>query len=80
MSATHHDFVHEFPEYKMQVHELKLSNMHFAKLFNAYQECNNSLHRIELEIETPSDAVVEELKKKRLHLKDEMLGMIKQAA
>lgn len=80
MSESYYDFVQEFPEYKARVHELKMSDQHFAKLFLAYQECNDSLHRMVQEIETPSDAVIEEFKKHRLHLKDEMLAMIKRVA
>ncbi len=75
-----HDFLQEFPEYKDAVHRLKGSDQHFVKLFEAYQECNGQLHRIEQEIETPSDAFVEELKKKRLNLKDQMLAVLRKAA
>lgn len=80
MSNMHHDFLQEYPEYKNTVHALKGKDQHFVKLFDAYQDCNAQLHRIEQEIETPSDAFVEELKKKRLHLKDEMLEIIRKAA
>jgi len=80
MSSTPHDFLHEFPEFKERVHALKLGDQHFTKLYGAYQECNNALHRIEQEIETPSDAHVEDLKKQRLHLKDQLLAIIRKAA
>lgn len=76
---TQHDFLHEYPDYKDRVHALKMSDQHFAKLYTAYQECSNALHRIEQEIETPSDAHVEDLKKQRLHLKDELLAMLRKA-
>jgi len=80
MSSTPHDFVQEFPEYKEQVHQLKMQDQHFSRLFQDYQDCNNTLHRIEQEIETPSDAHVETLKKQRLHLKDQLLAALKKAA
>lgn len=80
MSNTSHDFLHEFPEFKERVHALKLSDQHFVKLYTAYQDCSNALHRIEQEIETPSDAHVEDLKKQRLHLKDQLLTIIRKAA
>ena len=30
-----HDLIHEFPEFKDKIHQLKTSNAHFAKLFDA---------------------------------------------
>jgi len=28
-----HDLVHEFPQFRDKIHQLKMSNAHFAKLF-----------------------------------------------
>jgi len=79
MFGEHHDLVHELPEFRDQIHELKTANSHFAKLFDEYHEVDHEIRRIEQEIETPSDEYTEGLKKKRLQLKDELLGMLKQA-
>ncbi|MEZ5479048.1 MAG: DUF465 domain-containing protein [Thiolinea sp.] len=76
MYGEHHDLLHEFPEHKDRIHTLKMENNHFARLFEEYHELDHQLLRIQQEIETPADQVVEELKLKRLHLKDEMLKMI----
>lgn len=78
MFGEHHDLVHELPEYKDKIHEMKTSNAHFAKLFEEYDEVDHEIRRIEQEIETPSDEYTEELKKKRLHLKDELFAMLKE--
>lgn len=72
-----HDLVHELPEHREKIHELKTSNNHFAKLFDEYHEVDHEVHRIETDIETTSDDYLEEKKKLRLHLKDELLKMIK---
>ena len=77
MPLEKHDLLHELPEYKERIHELKISNNHFAKIFSEYHEIDHEIHRIEEGIETPSDDYVEELKKKRLHMKDELFAMIK---
>jgi uncharacterized protein YdcH (DUF465 family) len=77
MFGEKHDLVHELPEYKDRIHELKMSNNHFAKLFENYHEVDHEIHRIEEGNETPSDEYTEELKKKRLLLKDELLEIIK---
>lgn len=80
MLEDHHDLAHELPEYKAQIHDLKISNAHFSKLFDDYEGVNKEILRIEKEIEAASDARLEDLKKQRLALKDEMLQMLKKAA
>lgn len=72
-----HDLVHEFPEYREVIHELKTTNNHFSRLFDEYHEVDHEIHRIESDIETTSDDYLEEKKKQRLHLKDELFKMIK---
>jgi uncharacterized protein YdcH (DUF465 family) len=74
-----HDLVHELPEYRDAIHALKTNNAHFSKLFDEYHEVDHEIHRIETGVETPSDEYVEEIKKKRLQLKDELFAMIKNA-
>ncbi len=76
MTVEPHDLAHEFPEYKAQIHELKLGNAHFSKLFEAYHATNKEIHRIEVNIETTSDEYLEGLKKQRLALKDEIFGIL----
>jgi uncharacterized protein YdcH (DUF465 family) len=73
-----HDLIHELPEYREQIHELKMSNSHFARLFAQYHETDHEVHRIESGAENTSDAYVEVRKKTRLHFKDELLAMLKQ--
>ena len=77
MPIEKHDLLHELPEYKDRIHELKVSNNHFAKIFSNYHDVDHEIHRIEEGIETPADEYIEELKKKRLQMKDELFAMIK---
>ncbi len=79
MLGEKHDLIHELPEHKERIHELKTSNAHFAKLFDKYHDIDHQVKRIEEGIETPSDDFTEELKKERLHLKDELFNMIQSA-
>jgi uncharacterized protein YdcH (DUF465 family) len=74
--STEHPLIAEFPELRNKIHEMKVSDHHFAKLFTEYHEVDHELHRIEQEIETPSDTYTEELKKKRLNLKDQLYVML----
>ena len=79
MFAESHDLHHEFPEFNEKIHELKMSSVHFQRLFKEYDEIVHQLVRVEQEIETPADDVVEEMKKKRLHLKDQLFVMLRSA-
>jgi uncharacterized protein YdcH (DUF465 family) len=74
-----HDLVHELPEHRETIHQLKMSNNHFARLFDEYHEIDHEVHRIETGVENTSDEYLEERKKVRLHLKDELFRMIQQA-
>ena len=77
MLGEKHDLVHELPEYKDKIHELKMNNAHFANLFDQYHEVEHEVRRIEEGNETTSDDYLEERKKVRLHLKDELLAILK---
>lgn len=77
MDTEHHrDLAHEFPELKHRVHELKLGSAKFRSLYEEYQAVDNEVARIEQEIETPSDDYTEELKRRRVRLKDRLYGML----
>ena len=74
----HHDLIHEFPEYKEKIHDLKVSNAHFKGLFDEYHELDHEIHRIETDTEPAWDGVLNELRKKRVHLKDSLYSLLKQ--
>jgi len=79
MLGEKHDLVHEFPEHKDTIHTLKTSNAHFARLFDEYHEVEHEVRRIEEGNETTTDDYLEERKKLRLDLKDQLFDMIKKA-
>ncbi|HCH24062.1 MAG TPA: GTP-binding protein [Oceanospirillaceae bacterium] len=74
-----HDLIHELPEYRDQIHNLKASNNHFARLFDEYHEVDHEVHRIESGAENTSDDYLEERKKARLNLKDQLFSILKAA-
>ena len=71
-----HDLNHEFPELVNKIHEFKISNNHFRKLFDEYHEVNKEIHRIETGAEVSKDEVLNELRIKRVHLKDELYHIL----
>lgn len=76
MSHTPHELAEEFPEHAAKMHELKQSDAHFAKLSDAYHDVNRAIHRAETNIEPTDDFHMEEMRKERLKLKDEIYGML----
>ena len=80
MSHVPHELAAEFPEHTALLHELKLSDTHFQRVAERYHEINREIHRIEAEVEAASDFRLEDLKKQRLALLDEVSQMIAKAA
>jgi uncharacterized protein YdcH (DUF465 family) len=76
MSVEHHDLIHEFPELKERIHELKVNDTHFRNLFDEYHTLTRSIEKMEDEVTPVSTRIEEEAKKRRLHLKDELYRML----
>ncbi len=76
MFGENHDLFHEFPEYEDRIQELKTSDSRFARLYEEYHKVNDEVWRIEEGIENTDDLYLEELKKKRLHYKDELYAIL----
>lgn len=77
MIIEKHSLAVDYPEFKDRIHDLKLSDAHFAKKFDEYNELDKEIIRCEEGIETPSDDFLESLKMKRVQLKDELVGMLR---
>lgn len=76
MSHVPHELHEEFPEARERLHALKLGDAHFARIAERYHEVNRAIHRAEAEVEPTSDDTLEEMKKQRLALKDEIAGLL----
>lgn len=72
-----HDILHEFPELKEKVHELKLNNQHFRKIFDAYHELDHEIHSLEMHGLPTDDTHLSELRKQRVHLKDSIFELLR---
>jgi uncharacterized protein YdcH (DUF465 family) len=75
-----HTIIKDFPEMSAQIHETKRINSHFAGLSEKYDQLEHSIHRMESGVEAFTDEHLEELKKKRLKLKDELFSILQKAA
>lgn len=72
-----HDLHHEFTEYDTLIHELKISDNHFRRLFDEYHKVNKDIHRLESN-EVYTDAELNKLRSQRIHLKDDLYQILKQ--
>jgi len=76
MTHTPHELTDDFPEQATLIHKLREENTRFAKLSETYHEINREIHRGETDIEPMDDARLEDLKKQRLVLLDEIFGFL----
>lgn len=76
MAVEHHDLIHEFPELKERIHEMKTGDAHFRHLFDEYHTLTREIENMENEVTPASTRAEEEAKVKRLHLKDQLYRML----
>jgi uncharacterized protein len=69
-----------FPEYRELISTLKTQDVHFAKLFNRHNDIDQTIKNMESGVEPGSEGEIENLKKEKLKLKDELYLMLKKVA
>ena len=80
MSVTPHALPEAFPEHADALRRLRREHPHFAKLAECYDAVNEQIHRGETNIEPMDDFHLEDLRKERLRLLDEMAAMLRDSA
>ncbi|MHA3916787.1 YdcH family protein [Halovulum sp. GXIMD14793] len=80
MSHVPHGLAEEFPLLTQRIHDLKLTDPHFRQRSDEYHELNRAIHRAETNVAPMSDTQLNEMLKKRVHLKDELYRMLKDGA
>lgn len=76
MSHTPHELHEEFPDKVARMQDLKQSDAHFARLFDAYHDINRTIHRAETKLEPIEDLAEVDLRKQRARLKDEIRAIL----
>ena len=76
MSHTPHELAAEFPNKAEKISALRQENAHFKKLSDDYHELNRQIHRGETNVEPMDDFHLEDLKKQRLKMLDEILTFL----
>lgn len=77
MHILPHDLDHEFPEYSPLIHDLKVRDGGAAHLFDEYERLNSAIVDIEENDKPFQDFEFEEMKKRRLALKDSIYLMLR---
>lgn len=77
MTHVPHELHEEFPEKADRIHQLKVENAHFQKLFDEYHEVNRAIHRAETNVEPTDEFNEHKMRKERMALKDEIWEMIR---
>lgn len=76
MNVEHHDLVHDFPELRQRIHELKISDQHFRKLFDEYHQLTNIIENMEKDTIPVTTATEQAAKLRRVQLKDQLYQRI----
>lgn len=76
MHVEHHDLHHEFPEMADAIRVLKVGNAHFAKLFESYHRLTGRVEDLEEHDMPVADFTIEDMKKQRVKLKDELYHLL----
>jgi len=79
MSDQEHDLASEFPAAREILRQLKVEDSRYQALAAEYHVLNKEIFRLETGIEAGSDERMEDLKKQRLIILDEIAEMIAQA-
>ncbi|EGV35404.1 YdcH family protein [Neisseria weaveri] len=68
-----------FPEYRELISKLKQEDAHFARLFDEHNELDDKITGLTNNPVTSGLDEIEELKKQKLHLKDQLYVLLKKA-
>ncbi|SFP18081.1 hypothetical protein SAMN05216190_10629 [Pseudomonas borbori] len=79
MHIEHHPLVHDFPEQRAELHELRQNDPDFARLADDYEALDKRICRVEEGIELLADDALTALKQQRVELKDRVASRLKPA-
>lgn len=77
MPLLSHELEQEFPALKNEIREWRGVDGHFARLCENYRNLDEDISRIEENGEPVSDFELEDMKKRRLALKDEIYAFLR---
>ncbi len=76
MPLLSHELEQEFPDLKEAIYTLRSADTHFARLCEKYKSLDAEVSRIEEDEVPVTDFDLENMKKQRLKLKDEIYAVL----
>lgn len=76
MYGVRHHIAEEFPSYTSDITHLKTKDPQFAQLLTEYDQTDKKIYGLEMKSRPVTDAYVEDLKKRRVVLKDRIYGAL----
>lgn len=76
MQVEHHDLLSEFPEFADAIAALASGNAHFARQLASYNRLTGKVEDLEEHDMPVADFTLEDMKKQRVRLKDELYHML----
>jgi len=68
-----------FPEYRDLISSLKGHDLHFTRLFDKHNDLDRRIANMEAQIQPSTQPEIENLKKEKLLLKDQLYAILKKA-
>jgi uncharacterized protein YdcH (DUF465 family) len=68
-----------FPEYRELITRLKGHDLHFTRLFDKHNDLDQRIKNMEAQIQPSTQPEIENLKKEKLLMKDQLYGILKKA-
>jgi len=68
-----------FPEFRDLITRLKHKDRHFDRLFNKHNELDQKIINMESRIDPDEELEIEQLKKEKLRIKDELYLLLRKA-
>ena len=69
-----------FPEYREEISRLKTEDAHFSRLFNLHNDLDHQIKNMESGIVVGTHESIENLKKEKLRLKDQLYVILRKTA
>lgn len=69
-----------FPEYRELITDLKGRDPHFTRLFHRHNELDQAIRNMELGVTPAGGMAIEQLKKEKLLLKDQIYVILRRAS
>ena len=68
-----------FPEYRDLITKLKTTDKHFLNLFDKHNALDQKIKNMETHVESGTPEEIENLKKEKLNLKDQLYAVLKKS-